>query len=323
MRYVLVILVALPLLSWGQGNLVPNWSFEGHSSCPSVGVPWTVDYWEIANGLSPDYFHVCSNHIGFLVPCNARGCQEPHSGDAYVGIWCFSKIHPQGREYVQIELPNPLIASIRYLVSFYCSLAERYGGYAVSTLGAALTEFPPSEVSSNGLLAAEPQVLNEPLYAITDTANWVLISDTVFSRYGGERYLTIGNFNSDGESDTTFFNPNAPVSAISYYYIDDVSVIALDSVPSGVEEAEENQGAYHIYPNPSNGIFTIAHTLRTNQMAQVEVYDLLGQRILAQQWSGSAPVEVDLTGVSSGLYTLRILVGNELKFSEKVSVIRP
>jgi hypothetical protein len=58
-------------------------------------------------------------------------------------------------------------------------------------------------------------------------------------------------------------------------------------------------------------------------MAHLEVYDLLGQCILTKHFSGSAPVDVDLTGVSSGLYTVRILIDNELKFSEKVSVIRP
>jgi hypothetical protein len=294
-------IVLLPLIVQGQQNLVPNGSFEENEQCPSVPNQWTVSHWQTGNGLSPDYYHFCGDSPPVMVPTNLRGHQYPHSADAYVGIWAFSKQHPDARDYIQIELIQPLTPSIRYLVSFYCSLAEVYGGYAISTLGASLTEFPPIVVSTTTLLAAEPQVLNEPLNAITDTANWVLISDTVFSRYGGERYLTIGNFNSDGESDTTFFNPNAPVSAISYYYIDDVSVIALDSIPNSIADpATEPALTLTVWPNPATSLLHIRSGL---PLARLRLLDLSGRALHAQEAQGTTHT-IPLHTLPAGLYLL-------------------
>jgi hypothetical protein len=52
----------------------------------------------------------------------------------------------------------------------------------------------------------EPQILNTHENLLTDPDVWVLITDTFSSRYGGERYLTIGNFNTDATSDTVYWN---------------------------------------------------------------------------------------------------------------------
>jgi hypothetical protein len=328
-------LIVLPLLSMGQDNLVPNGGFEQITTCPTAtGQLNHTLYWINPNIASSDYYHECNPplmnifgpdtiytpHVG--VPANAFGYQNAHSGEAYVGMYCYATINPEQRDYVQTELADSIIPSIRYQVSFYASVADN-GRYAIGSLGAHLSK---EALTSNDYLRFDvvPQVLNQTDNPLIDSTAWILITDTFSSRYGGERFITIGNFNPDSASGAVEHNLDGDVSAIyAYYYIDDVSVIALDSVPSGVEEAEQNQGTFNIYPNPSNGTFTFAHTLHTNQMAHVEVYDLLGQCILTKHFRGSAPLEVDLTGVSSGLYTARILIDNELKFSEKVSVIRP
>ena len=160
-----------------QQNLVANPSFEEHYDCPSTTNPWTVQNWSRTTA-TPDYYHSCvvSSFPGATIstPCNNRGCQSPLSGNAYVGIWAFSLQHPDiGREYIQTELQQPLHSGIRYVVSFYVSLAEIYGGYAVSTLGAALTEGSLDTVVGGWRLDAEPQIMNDPLYPITDTTNWV------------------------------------------------------------------------------------------------------------------------------------------------------
>jgi hypothetical protein len=318
------ILIVLPLLVQGQDNIVPNGGFENYSNCPWTSAQIVLAHpWVTPTVGSPEYFHGCSQVDHISPPEVVYGHQFPHSGEAFIGMYYFAPGQPEGREYAQAELTQTIYPGVRYKVSFYASLADM-SLWAVSSLGAHLS-INAIHHDEYWLLDVVPQILNPAGNIITDTANWVLVTDTFTSRTGGgEKFITIGNFNTAATSDTLLYNPTGDHNYnFAYYYIDDVSVIALDSIPSGVEEAEQNQGTYNIYPNPSNGTFTIAHTLHTNQMAHVEVYDLLGQRILTKHFSGSAPLEVDLTGVSSGLYTVRILVDNELKFSEKVSVIRP
>ena len=219
----LILLVPLGQSVLAQQNLVVNGSFENPPACPGQGVPFEASATEWYSGTelgTPDHFHTCVTIDPLAVPCNWRGCQEPRTGNGYAGIWAFSKFHPNGREYVQTELTEPLHTSVRYEVRFYVSLAEKYGGYAVSTIGAALTAEPPDTIDAGYRLNADPQVLHSGL-PVTDTVNWVLIIDTIVSRGDNEKYLTIGNFFADGESDTLLFNPDAQVT-VAYYFIDDV-----------------------------------------------------------------------------------------------------
>ena len=325
MKSLLVLAILLPLLVQGQQNLVPNGSFENYSSCPGTDNDWPIAYWSRTNA-SPDYFNACVSgnfEQEFLdTPCNNRGCQVPKSGDAYIGFFPFALNGADASEYIQAELLHPIVSSIRYLVQFYVSPAENYG-YAVATIGAAFTVLPPPVIvpgHSIGMLDADPQILNAS-GAVTDTSDWTLISDTLMSRYGGEKFISIGNFSLDIESDTILFNPNAQQWSAAYYYIDDVSVVALDSIPSGVGEVEQNQGTYHIYPNPSNGSFTLNYSLEKGEEGMIEIFDLLGQIVYHQQLNQTGFQSVDLDGISSGIYSLRVIINGSLRVAEKLSVL--
>lgn len=305
---------------FSQQNLVQNGSFEEYYQCPDVGnVPLSeyVAYWQNGgNWDTPDFFHPCSNIPGNTVPCNWRGCQFPINGDSYVGLWTFSSHHPDiGREYIQTELTQPLQPGIRYIISFHVSLAEEYGGYAISSIGAALTETMPDTLLGGYLLDAEPQVLHNPIIPITDTANWVLISDTVRSRGDYERYLTIGNFNTDEESDTLFFNPSAQVAQLSYYFIDNVSVVPIDRIPDNVAEQPLQ---YSIYPNPAT------YKLRVESqapLAQVKVTDLAGRTSIQQTFrQAQGDVSVDVSSLPSGIYLLEAVTEGGRSSVQKVVV---
>jgi hypothetical protein len=96
--------------------------------------------------------------------------------------------------------------------------------------------------------------------------NWMLVADTFISRFGGERYITIGNFFVDAESDTVLVNTSLPQSnGRASYYIDDISVVALDSVPSGVEEVGQGRSNFSVYPNPNNGRMMVGYELNEDE----------------------------------------------------------
>jgi hypothetical protein len=54
-----------------------------------------------------------------------------------------------------------------------------------------------------------------------------------------------------------------------------------------------------LYPNPSNGIFNFKDT---KNIKQVEVYNLLGEQILAQ----GNQKQINLSGFAKGIYYARI-----------------
>ncbi|MCF8277003.1 MAG: T9SS type A sorting domain-containing protein [Flavobacteriales bacterium] len=302
-----------------QQNLVPNPSFEEYTECPSMIFQWQLAVnWTSANGLSADYFHRCapeSVNYSAHVPNNILGWQPPYEGDAYMGIIAFSDPTSETREFIQTELVDSLTAGIRYAIGFQACAADRFQ-YAISTLGAALTETPPpviTVVGPNGMVDANPQVMLDDRIPITDTAKWVLICDTVLAQ-GGERYLTIGNFHLDGESDTLRFNPNQPPiygspTTYAYYYIDDVSVIALDSVPSGIEEQEAL--GFELWPNPAKEFvqFRISDSsARSSVGMTLQVMDAVG-RVLRYTTLRSGTQDdhtIDLSSLPSGVYFLEL-----------------
>ena len=145
-KYLTTVIISLPLLCWGQGNLVPNGGFEELVSCPTMpGQVWSTSYWNNPNAASPDYFHSCNLSLVFPpdtiqwpnvgVPSNTFGYQQANSGEAYSGMYCYSFTQGELRDYIQIKLIDSIVPNVRYLVGFYASLADK-SQYTINTLGA-------------------------------------------------------------------------------------------------------------------------------------------------------------------------------------------
>lgn len=322
MRPRLIIVILLPVLSYGQQNLVPNGDFEEYANCPDSPNQWfNALNWINPTGGSPDYFHSCAPPLIFFpdtfphmgTPANVVGYQIPHSGDAYMGIFCMHTPQAEGREYIQSQLIDSIVASVRYIVSFHVSAADNYR-LAISTLGAYLSKDAISR-EDYYRLEVEPQILNSPLTPLTDTANWVLITDTFSSRYGGERYLTIGNFHTDAASDSMLYNPSEPYgNRDAYYYIDDVSVVAIDSIPSSIEEPDGL--SFSVFPNPATEVLHISSKQR---LAHVRLSDLSGKTVLTESIDTGRHT-VGLVGIPPGLYLLEAQDTEGRRAMQKVMV---
>lgn len=325
------ILVFLPMLCVAQENLVPNPSFEEVESCPISFGDWRTLHWSNGNGLSPNNFNTCASQLALYsanVPNNHVGFQESFAGEGYVGISCFVLGYLNLREYVQTILTSSLTAGVRYQVGFYVNPANRMQ-YAISTMGAAITSEAPSLLTGvypNTLLDAEPQVLHNGRFALTDTSSWVLISDTIMAT-GGEKYITIGNFHSDGESDTARFNSEQPPIGTSpttgaYYYIDNVFVYAIDSVPNSVGSIEGDAQNFLLYPNPTKGELTIECAVAQGDIAMLEVFNLVGQVVLSQQLTNGEAHWVDVGGIAEGIYNVRMTIDSKVQYTHKLSVLK-
>ncbi|MCF8257637.1 MAG: T9SS type A sorting domain-containing protein [Flavobacteriales bacterium] len=224
------------------------------------------------------------------------------SGVGYAGFYAVSDqdLYPNFREYLQIELTEPIYASVRYAVSFHVSLADKFG-LATGSLGA---YFSQSHVyRENGdVLNVEPQIQSSDGFIFNDKTNWTEVRDTFNSRYGGERYMLIGNFRNDAESNVTFVDSGVTNmhAARSYYYLDDVSVIALDSIPDNI--AEQEQLSFNLWPNPASDVLHIQSRM---PFARLLMLDISGRAvappILPQ---GEERVRMDVVGIPPGLYLL-------------------
>jgi len=310
MRLIFIIATLLPVLGYGQQNIVPNSGFEEHTACPynsaeiEFAYPWTNTGHEFD---SPDYFNACSLPLFFPpdlyipnlgIPENAMGYQNAYSGDGYAGFYTYQGPYPNSHEFIQVELVQPIQAGIRYEVSFHVSLADKFG-MAVGSLGAF---FSPELLvrESMELPQVEPQVQSPSGLIFNDKVGWTEVRDTFNSRVGGEHFIIIGNFLPDSLSNVTFVDSGATntYGIRSYYYIDDVSVIALDSIPSSVKEQSELH--FSVSPNPATDMIRI----KTPQLLRrVRLLDVLGREVYSEDVVGNAHT-IHLSGIPSGLYLI-------------------
>ncbi|MBX7183103.1 MAG: hypothetical protein K1X82_13410, partial [Bacteroidia bacterium] len=188
-------------------NLVPNPSFEEYSDCPTTeGQLENATGWVNPNPASqatPDYYNSCNcqntNVFNLCVPHSTIGYQQAHSGVAYAGVFTFSYLVSNAREYLQIKLSDTLVQRRKYLVGFYCSLRDDLCNLATNNWGAFLSR---DAISKNiFLIDTIPQLVNGSGIPLTSKTEWMLVSDTIEAE-GGEAYITIGNFFQDSLTDT-------------------------------------------------------------------------------------------------------------------------
>lgn len=76
-----------------------------------------------------------------------------------------------------------------------------------------------------------------------------------------------------------------------------------------------NTDEVSLYPNPSNGQLTI----QTSKKWNVEVYDLMGKRMLTDKGNGTG--QMDLSGLNSGIYYVLITIDNQV-FRQSLELIK-
>ncbi len=299
MKYFIFVLFSVGVISGLKSqNLVPNNSFEVYDTCPDntgqirYAIPW-VD----PTNASSDYFDTCSPFNIAHVPNNYVGIQNAKDGNAYAGFVAYVNSLTNRREYVQVELTDTLKNNTCYRLIFYVSIAEA-GMYGVNTLSA---YFSNTAITGcvNCFLSFTPQFLYYDVSGlIGNDTTWYKVEGT-FTASGGERFMTIGNFKSDANTTVTLVNTGA-AQDVAYYYIDDISLTLCSGI--GIDELEmENK--IKLYPNPSNGVFTIG--AEGTKIKEIKVYNVLGCEILKQVQNVKETI-IDFSDKAKGIYFLEI-----------------
>ena len=215
----------LPVLD--AASLVRDGGFESKKFCPSDYNQQrlrTLSSWEQPTEGTPDHFAACSGSAG--VPVNRFGKELGLDGEAYGGLVVFSRAKWRYREYLTTELTRSLAPNEWVCVSFWYSAAEK-AGVVADGIGALLSaEKPRGE--RDYILEQTPQMVNPEGHYLEVSDGWVKLSDAVQAE-GGERWLTLGNFDAKGETRLAL-SADAPKDASdwAYVYLDGVAVVPVD-----------------------------------------------------------------------------------------------
>lgn len=286
MKYILTIIFFFGILVTKGQNLVRNSSFEAHFQCPVANVPdlYGISDWHSVVPGTPDYFNICGDpNKGASVPNNWFGYQSPYDGNAYVGLFGYSKSYFV-REYLQSRLTSPLIAGKWYRISFFTSLGD-YSAYAINNIGAVLSNDSVDGSKIFTYINLIPAINATEI--ISDSVNWTKVTG-VYKAKGGEQFILLGNFYSDEQ--TLKKSLYGTTGGSSYYFIDSVTVLATDSAACT---------EFAVYPNPSAGRIHIKVECET--IKQIQIYSASCQ--LVKEIQGNIR-SIDVGDLPAGLYLL-------------------
>lgn len=230
-------LSCLPVLGHAQADggvldpasLVVDGGFEQKKFCPSDFNQQrlrTLEMWEQPTEGTPDHFAECGPSSGAGVPMNRFGREEGLEGEAYAGLVLFSRAKWKYREYLSTPLKRALAPGEWVCISLWYSAAEQ-AGVVADGLGVLLGPERPSG-ERDFIVEATPQMRNPTGHFLETTEGWVNLSDAVQAE-GGERWLTLGNFDPKGRTRIAL-SAQAPRDATdwAYVYIDGVEVVPVE-----------------------------------------------------------------------------------------------
>jgi len=236
-------------------NIVPNPGFEEYNQCPeSYSMVAQVGRhqlclrdWVAPTKGTTDYFNGCSGNPYFVsVPGNYGGYIPSKEGKAYAGFYVFANGGSVGpdwvyREYIQVQLKNPMKKGRPYCVSFYVRprirdvITEQPFFFLSRNVQAYVSKQQVVDTAtaySFGTLPYQPQISATEL--ISDTSGWTRVSGSLIAE-GGEEWLTIGNFDDNLHTEPlVLFTPGIingdGTGNLAYFYIDDVLVYDMNEV---------------------------------------------------------------------------------------------
>lgn len=103
--------------------------------------------------------------------------------------------------------------------------------------------------------------------------------------------------------------------AHSILWVDDVTV----TLPTGIEEGLGAENNIEIFPNPSNGNFSVAHQTNNNKLQTVEVYNVIGELIWSETNKNRSTFNINISQSPKGIYFVKFNDG-EKTTTEKIVV---
>ena len=320
MRLKLLILFVFISLSGYSQNLVLNPSFEDTLTIPcslQVFPQLHCSSWFMPTNGSVDYYSTdyCG---GSNVPTNIWGFQYARTGNSYCGLCTFGSINfPNSREYLEGQLIDTLKQGHTYCVSFYAVKSDS-GKYYTSNIGMYLSPNSSVDYSTALNLPYTPQLVNTN-GIIYDTLIWTQISGNYVAG-GGEKYFIIGNFNNDANTTLDSNNQANLFYAVSYYFIDDVSVV---DCTVGINEIESYKNKISLLPNPAMNKVNYYNKLNKGEAGKVIIYSKIGVEMDSQLLhEGINNLSFDLTRITPGVYIVETSISGKVSDRRKLVIVK-
>ncbi len=98
-----------------------------------------------------------------------------------------------------------------------------------------------------------------------------------------------------------------------------VAAKSEEIIPAVIINPETTESVFTLFPNPSTGRFTLLmkETDETSTI-NIEIFDMMGEKILQTQLFGQNQHEFDLTNSPKGIYILRILNGKQASIEKLI-----
>ncbi|HRD53362.1 MAG TPA: T9SS type A sorting domain-containing protein [Flavobacteriales bacterium] len=152
---------------------------------------------------------------------------------------------------------------------------------------------------------------------VEDTLGWTVISGS-FLADSAYRYVVVGNFFSDEETNWSLMDPNG-TGYLAYYYIDEVCV-SRDPLycaqQAGIDGAASD--LFRVWSDPSAGSLHVAG-LQGSGVLNLWVVDAVGRLVVPQQAVGATDVwSINTSTWASGVYIVAAERSNGSRRAERV-----
>lgn len=283
-------------------NLVPNPSFEDTVNC-GIPTPCLLDKavsWYNPTASTPDVWDCDLTRVcGFgMSPDGGNNLSYQYSfdGTRHAGAYYwFGPGSSNTRDYMGVRLNGPLASGAAYEVALHYARRRNFT-YAVDHIG---VWFGADSLWQNTTwwLTVEPQLrLRDPDNTyLTEGDAWTRLVDTLVAQ-GGEQWMVIGNFEVASAVNGVVAEPDA-INAVSYYFIDQVSVEALTGTGSSELQLQvwwEAGGLGLSWPKELTPERIIVHDAAGRVLSD--------ERIVA----GGQVHQMALPGIAEGLYVVRV-----------------
>ncbi len=294
-------------------NLIINGDFEEFNILPNnISQIQNACGW---NGyFTPDYYHSQSPNPNVSIPCNIKGGETVNNnqGNGYAGLF----INNMGSEIMVSKLASPLVQGIKYKLSFDVSLAEGNSSFSKS----------PQAYMSQSLLVPNPFLpITNPQMVFSNNTTSTLANgwETLtfdFTATGGEEYIYFGNFQNmvslpnpiATNPDCTYNNSSNyifPNEQPSYYYLDNIRLIAIDdfNLPDTICNINSIPNLFSFLSNaPTDGVFSGAGVIENSGIFSFDATIAgVGIHTISYTYSnsGCSPITItdDIIVVSDGI----------------------
>ena len=81
---------------------------------------------------------------------------------------------------------------------------------------------------------------------------------------------------------------------------------------TGIEQLLEDENQLSIFPNPSNGIFSINQQANFNKPQTIEIYNLLGDNIYTSTTNKTKVNTINISESPKGIYFVKLVDGEKI-----------